>query len=804
MQGQGATAHWLLFRTLAIGGDTMRRITILLSGVGIAALSTAWAPVATPAAAQEVAQLRLEEIVVTSRKREESLLDVPMAISAISRSQLEDLNLKNMADIAKMSPGLFYTDYGANRADRLYRSYIIRGLAVNNSNNFSDGAILFVDGAPVVSGNMPGTLDIERVEILKGPQAAYFGRNTFSGAISVTTREPRNTWGGSAMAEYSSYNSSDVAASVDGPLVKDKVLVRISGEHQTQGGQYKNALDKSQRLGGQKTTSVSGMLKFTPTDALTVKVASSYFVYSDDPGAQVRLIGPQLTCDPGKTGRNTWICGTAPRVYPNQLVFKFLDQRWQDLTLPRSFFQPSLTDHAGLESRNFHINGSISYTFANNWVLESTTSFDQTKAATISDEWYDPNRANQFFGAIPGVRPTWNWLYLIERRFRDFSQEVRVSSDKSSRLRWTLGGNYIKFSTLGDVLGDVPLGAPLVLPGALGEARTWAGFGGVYYDVLSNLEAGFEARYQSDFVRNTPNGTTATPGTPISGTWNSFAPRVSLKYKPTTDTTIYALWSRGTRPGTFNSTLIPGAQPPAVQQQIVALTGAQLQVAQEKLDNFEIGAKARFLDGRGLVTLTGYTGKISNQQIAQGYTITTPSVNVGTVLVNRGTTKLSGIELELAFQVTDELKLEGAFALNNTKITAGADTSVAPLTGGNTNVIGNRLPNAPKTQGNIQATYTRPLTDSLNWYVGAEYIYVGGKFAETANLLSTGAQNLVNARLGVSNDTLRLELWGRNLFANKTPDLISVAFDYNSFIGNALQIALPKRPTYGVRVNYNF
>ena len=379
-----------------------------------------------------------------------------------------------------------------------------------------------------------------------------------------------------------------------------------------------------------------------------------------------------------------------------------------------------------------------------------------------------------------------------------------MSSDKASRLRWTVGGNFVKFSSLGDVLGDVPLGAPLVLPGALGEAHTWAGFGSVYYDLISNLELGVEARYQSDFIKNTPNGTTPTPGTPISGTWNSFAPRVSLKYKPTTDTTLYALWSRGTRPGTFNSTLIPGAQPVAVQQQITALTGAQLLVNSEKLDNFEIGAKASFLDGRGRASLTGYTGKISNQQISQGYTVTTPVVNVGTVLVNRGETKLSGIELELAFQVSQELKVSGAFALNSTKITAGADTSVAPLTGGSTTVIGNRLPNAPKTQGNIDASYTRPLNESLNWYVGAEYIYVGSKFAETANLVSTGAQKLVNARLGVSNDVLRVELWGKNIFANKTPDLISVAFDYNSFVGNALQIALPKRPTYGVRVNYKF
>lgn len=747
----------------------------------------------------------LEEVVVTARKREETLLDVPMSISVIGRSQIEDLNLTSMVDIAKMSPGLFHTDFGSNRADRLVRSYVIRGLAVNNFNNISDGAILFVDGAPVISGNMPGTLDIERVEILKGPQTAYFGRNTFSGAVNVTTREPGDVWGGSIAAGYGSYDSSNLALSVDGPILNDTLFVRVSGEHRTEGGQYKNFFDTSDRLGGQQTDSVSVSLKFVPTERFTAKLAGSYFEYSDQPGAQARLVAPLQNCDPGRTGQNTWFCGDAPEIRADQIIYDFrLDERYRRLTLPLSIFGPGgITDQPGLHSQNLHVHANLEYLLPNEWSLESVTAYNKTQAATIANEFFDPARTNPFAAANPALRNTWNWLYLIERRFEDFSQELRLSSPATDRLRWTLGGNYVTFEATGAVIGDVPLGAPAYFPAALNESRTEAAFGGIYYDLLEKLELGVEARYQSDFVRNTPNSA-AGRGTPVDVTFESFAPRVSIKYEPNPSTTFFALAARGIRPGTFNGPLIAGALPPAVQQQIIAITGAQRDVEEEELDNFEIGVKASFLEGRGFVALTGYQGRIRNQQTSQTFVVTTPAVNVGTVLVNRGETEFSGVELEVDYRATDALRLAAAFALNDTEITRGTDLSIRPLTGGSIQVVGNRLPNAPRIQGNLEASYTRALSGSLNWFAAGEYMHIGSKFAETANLLETGAQDLVNARVGVSSENLRVELWGRNLTDDRSPDLVSVAFDYNTFVNNALQVGLAKKRAFGVRASYKF
>jgi len=784
-----------------------------LFSVGLALVGSCFDLASTTHAQEISSDSKLEEVVVTSRKRVESVLDVPISIDTVTAAEIEDLDLKDMTDIAKMTPGMFYTNFEANRADRLGASYVVRGISLNSYNNFSDAALLFVDGAPVVSGNLPSIDDIERVEVLKGPQAAYFGRNTFAGAISVTTREPSDTWEARAMAEASSYHSSDVSLSVEGPVIPDTVLMRFTTEAHTQGGEYHNWLNTNDTLGGQTTDSFGLTLKITPAvEGLVIRLGADYYTYDDEPGAQARLIDNSLNCDPGHTGRNTWYCGAAPHVQPNQINYDFtITPQYRAEVFPTSIFGGNgIDDHAGVQSNNWHLNAKINYALPYGIDLETITAWDRTEAATISDEWYDPNFYDFFNPAQP-----WNWLYLVEEYKADFSQEFRLTSAKSERLRWTVGGNYLNLkANAGHVAGITPLANPANYPGNIGGSTTYAGFGGLYYDLLAPLELGLEARYQADDVYNDTNG-----GAPLKGTFNSFSPRVTLKYKISPETSVYALYAKGTRPGAFNATLAPGYEPglvtAAAQAAIVAQTGASVNVKEEQIQNYEIGLKTEFLNGRGFATLDGYYGKITNQQIQDAFTVLETVGNetqpyVGDVLVNRGETRLDGIEAEIDFQVSQGLRVSAAFALNNTDILSGPDTSVAALRGCNPavpscdNVDGNHLPNAPRTQGNVQAQYTRPLNAQIKWYVSGEYIYVGTKYAETANLLQTGAQELLNARIGLTGERWKAEIWGKNITNNRTPELVSDAFDYNTFVTNAVEIALPQKPTFGLRANYRF
>lgn len=769
---------------------------IVVGTIGAAVFSTdaAWSQ-----------QLALEEITVTARKRDETLLDVPLAITALSAAQIEKFNLQSMEEMSRMTPGMFYTDWGGTgRQDRASSQYIVRGLSVNSFAQSSASAVLFLDGVPIYSGNTPGTLDIERIEILKGPQTATFGRNTFSGAISVTTRDPGDEWSGRAVMEYANYDSTQLGLSVEGPIVEDKLSFRLSGEARNEGAQYQSS-STSEPLGGQTTTSLWGTLKFTPSDQLEIRAVANLYKYRDDPGAHIRFIAEDHTCDVNGDGDLDWFCGILPEASDNDSHARFIDQRWLDNTIPALQFGDFNTK-PGLKSENFHANLKIAYTLENDILLEATTGYNATKDANIQQEWSNENFANPFFGIIPGVRPDSFWLYSLEGDAEDFSQEFRISSAGDERLRWSIGGNYVYFSDVGAVIGDVSLGAPLVLPGARRQTNTYSAFASVYYDITDQFELGLEGRYQSDKIKDTPRfwATDARgPGTPLTGKWKEFTPRVSLKYEVSDDTMIFALWARGSRPGAFNSNLSPNALAPGVAEAVAAATGAMLEVEQEKLDSYDLGIKSQFMDGRGAMTLTVYTGSITNQQTPQSITLLQPSLFIGTVLTNTGKTNMKGIEFDVSYQLTDEFNVSAAYSLNDTTIKRGDDLSLNSIEA-DVNVIGNRLQQSPKNQGFINGTYTSAFNSSMDWYAGADLVYIGGKYVTKANLLSTGSQHLLNARIGLEMENMRIELWGKNILADETPDQAQKAFDYETFTPTALNIPLPKKTTYGLRVNYNF
>jgi len=373
-------------------------------------------------------------------------------------------------------------------------------------------------------------------------------------------------------------------------------------------------------------------------------------------------------------------------------------------------------------------------------------------------------------------------------------------------LRWSVGANYVKFETVGGLVGDVPLGAPLLLPGNSRTATTTAVFGSVYYDLLSNLELGIEGRSQKDKITDIGNywSTTNTRLKPLKGDWSAFTPRVSLSYKPNTDMTIYGSWARGIRPGAFNANLQSGgAFPDNCIAEIQRVSGAKLEADQEQMDSFEVGFKSRFSEGRGAFSAAVYNGKVKDQQLNQSVTFTTPCLVINSFITNQGEVKFQGVELDASFRITDGLSVSGAYSYTDTEITKGADLGVAAF-GASTNVLGNRLPRAPKNQGYASLSYEGPVNDGMDWYAGVDFVYVGPKFVTSANLANTGSQELVNARIGMKKDKLSVELWGKNILDNRAPDAVFPSFDYDTFTSRAITIALPKKATYGVRMNYSF
>jgi outer membrane receptor protein involved in Fe transport len=249
---------------------------------------------AQPLMAQDSAATEVgsAEIVVTARKRAESLQDVPVSVQAFTAEALEASNILNLEGIAAFSPGVQLFQ----NVDRGYGQVFIRGL--QNTPPVGDTsrelASIFIDGIYFTGGVATiNTDNIERVEIIRGPQSALFGRSTFSGAINFITKTPGNELSADFAATVATYDEYWISGSINAPLIKDKLAARLSGRFRDFGGQYTNALN-GQALGEQQDLTVNGQLYFTPTDRFSAKFTASYTEQRDGPAAAM-LVGRKPT-----------------------------------------------------------------------------------------------------------------------------------------------------------------------------------------------------------------------------------------------------------------------------------------------------------------------------------------------------------------------------------------------------------------------------------------------------------------------------------------------------------------------------
>ncbi len=797
---------------------------------------------------------QLEEITVTARKVEENLMTVPIAITAFSSKEIESMGVKQMTDIALMTPSFNFVNQqgGSGRNDRSSNSLTFRGLYVNNNAGTSAGGLLFVDGTPVIGAQPPSVSDIERVEILKGPQSAYFGRSTFMGAINFVMREPGETYKGKITAEYASFGSNEETISFEGPIVEDKLAARISGRNWVRGGQYTNALNSSEKLGAQSTKSVSATFVAKPTDRLKLKLVANYFADSDGTPAQTTL----ATSPPGNASLfncayagNTrsaggYYCGELPTIdkLPTRLISQ--DSNFtpslQNAIYDASpaiwkIFDPRFLNHFGLERRAFQADFRVDYELESGWSFSSITAYHRDKNSTMIDSTYigDGDQPNFLYSATPGTvantyQPNFTYMRLLQGLTRDWSEEVRVTSPQKERLRGTLGFSYLNAASPGGTVYGVDVRVP-ALAASITRSRllTPAVFGGVYFDVLENLTLSGEARYQWDRVKQIPYvgaaGTllTGVAANQLANTFKSFSPRVSIDYKFAPNSTLYALWSRGYRPGGFNAALFTSPQD-VIDALRAAEPNAGRSYLQEQLDNFEAGIKASFLDGRARATLSVYYDKYKNGQAGASIPVRTATVtNIFNITINSASATLKGYELEGEFQVTEKFKLSGSMALNDSKIST-ANVALYNCTDcnnilGNAKLgLGNRLPTTPKWMWTVSGQYQDHLAGDYDWFGRFDYSHRGMNFTDFSAATWVGASDNVNVRIGVRNETLSIEGFVTNLTQNRVAAAALTGVDVYSFAytaapapfttvqKNAIRMSLPVPRMFGIRASYNF
>ena len=812
------------------------------------------------AQAQQTAQAQvaqLEEIVVTARKREESLQDIPVAVTAFSAAAIESIGLNNLQDLSKFSPGLSVQNQGGGFGGRYIR---FRGMNPTNiSPSFQVGA-LFVDGIFFLGGAQSvGFEDIARVEIIRGPQAAYFGRSTFGGAINYITKDPGTSFGGKLSATYDSRDGYSASGSVDGPL-GDKVGARLSASTNKKGKQY-NANDGGS-LGVEKTGSAAGTLVFRPSDAVNVKFRASYSRDDDGaPTARAFSYAAQGNCPVGtpKTVKNTagvdiagrvntpLHCGAIPfgqRITSNTLlpttpfpaalftggpagqppINAPLDVR--AVLVNNSFNSPLLAnapklDHIGLVRNTERYSMTFDYDLSSAFTLSGNIGRNIQDTNSIRDSDYSDS-------------PT---VYIAAPyAFRDTSAEMRLRYDEGKALRALIGVNGYRqkvnagfanaveatYGFGGTVAAPGSRPQPLANGSSFDKIRTVGIFGSIDYDIMPNLTATLEGRYQDDkvtrFGGTFANGVVELPD-PLRG--KNFLPRAILSYKPMDDMTVYASFARGTLPGDINSNL--ATLTASDRAEAIALLGAiEASVPPEKLDSYEVGLKQTLLDGALRYALTGYYMDWKNQKSSASVFLTTARTQAFRVT---GNSKIKGVEFETNFAATPNLEVGATANYTHARYSQFKLPGNGPIFGVNTlvgyNAKGNTLPRFPAYSGSLSGTWTAGLSGDWDWYLRGDVAYTGKSYIDELNLAWVSSYTTANLRVGVvNNDAFTVELFANNLFDKEAWATGSGGFDLTAFpvqtplfagvtpaavaIARGATLTPIDRQTFGARMTYKF
>ncbi|HYC02978.1 MAG TPA: TonB-dependent receptor [Azospirillaceae bacterium] len=719
------------------------------------------APGAASAQSPQAGAAAMEEIIVTARKRQESLIDVPISVTALTAETIEQAGLTSIKDVARFSPNFSF----AESFGRTFERPVIRGM----SNILGEpNAGIFIDGV-FVSGPISTTdlTNLERVEVIRGPQAALYGRATFAGAVNYITKKPTNDPEGRVSATVAEHDEYELSASHSGPVIEDRLFYYVGARHYEYGGEYRNLGPGGGTVGGEQSRNVTGSLRFTPTDWLE---ATARVSYGEDDDAHIpnslQLSGAN-NCFPAA---NTYYCGVLKAPKSVALNLDLLP----DPGLEREVLRGHLIVNADL--------GGFTLT-------SSTAAYDEHEETQRDADGVPQNISNGAF------------LQVNEADREDFAQEIRLTSPGDQPLRWAVGGYYYEKETNSRGLTLNSTG-PQASRSPPEEVTNKAIFASVEYDLLEGLTATAEARHAWDRIETSGTSTALgrTRTYSLSETFESTTPRFILTWKPAEDMTLYGSVAKGTKPGGYNT----GVQSPAIPDAERQRLSIYETIEEEKAWNYEIGAKAALLGGRARVGASAFYIDWTNQQL----TLTERYTNVNGVgtnlalIVNAGKTEVKGLELEAFLQVSEELSLNLGYGLSDATFEQFNDATNLRLTG-TASVAGNRTPRAPKHSGVATLEYRLPLANGWAVVTRGDVLFEGTRYVQVDNFTETGSSTKVNLRLTLDGGDWQLAGWVKNVTDDRTVSDATRLTDPFNF-RPAYQLALPRGRQFGATGTYRF
>ena len=711
--------------------------------------------VAAPAVAQadsdEEEVRTYDTVVVTAQRREESLQDVPVAVTAFSAEQLERNNVETIQDLALRTPGLI-----VGAADPIQNNFSLRGIGTANGISQSAGGdqsvVVFVDGVYAGRGGTVDldALDLERVEVLRGPQGTLFGKNAIGGLIQYVSRKPSDEPSFFAKATAGNYSKLDLSARANMPL-SDKVFLSLGLANKQRDGYEENETTGND-VNNQNITTARAALRFLPSDDLDI-ILRTDFSWQDQRG------NPRTNnCDETFNG-GVHCEGVNP---DPRIVNAYID--------------------------GYIIRDIQSYSGEVNWDVGFGTLTSLTALRDVDYKFRTPFFSNP-------VNPP-NQIESTDfgkEEASQFSQELRFAFEAmGDRLQGQLGAYYLDedIERRQGQIQDFPapsLTGVAIYPQSI-TASSFAVFGQFDYALTDALTATVGARmtweekeghFQAELLEGPglppPLGTVDGYDVNASEEWDAFTPRFALNWDASDTMMFYASAARGYKSGGFQGLAGTAA-------------GASTPYDPEFAWNYEVGAKTEWLDRRLTLNAAVFKTDYEDLQISQ----LIPLCCV--VVTNAAEAEIKGAEIEFVGRPTDYLQIDGSYSYLDAKFTEyqvpGSDYT------------GNQLPRAPENKVNIGAQLDVPV-GTWSALARIDYSWVDDAYFEASNVPQQrwDAHENIDARLTLTppDSGWAFSVWGKNL----TDELVPT---YVTYFGPYRQTLVPYAPprTYGVSLSYTY
>jgi len=793
-----------------------------------------------------------DEIIVTARKKEETLLDAPIAITAFGELELEEAGFVDIIDISKATPGLFIEEIN-QAAARVNTTPRFRGVFLSTGNRLQQTATVFLDGIYMSGGIQTlGVNELQRVEVIKGPQSALFGRNTFAGAINYITKDPSDEFRADIDLTAATRGEYRLSAGVEGPIVEG-ISYRIGGTFDTNNGHYDNLAVDGTRLGDEEQWSVNGSLLFEPTDSVRVKLRGSYREIDDGAPAVQETTGVTFHNFGGFLETNG-VADLNNSVVPrpngsprSESVFRGtivapdestigLNSGFDTITTMRNAisgdgrfnpatnalasytYNPFNTDTWGLKLDSLRLSANAEFDVSEDITFTLLGGYNEENYGYFSD--FDMTRDLSFSS-------------FIASEIEDFTVEGRLAGNLlDDKLGWTLGASLTDIQIAGNSATINLFGPTIVFGAAFANSRNVTGaetlgiFGSLDYEFNDKWSVTLEGRYQEDEIQE--DGVNAGLPEAISpATITNFLPRGTIRFEPSDSSTLYLTYSEGNLPGGFNPE-VGELNPTDLQTLLAAAPDAGITFGEETLKNYEFGWKQSVADGAGSFNLAAFYMQRGDEifrtieLIAETDPNTPNTTRTVSFNSNGATTDIYGIEIDGAWNVNDNLSLQGSFAYVDAKIDsfpAGAGTGdFGDIFGDAADVAGQVAPRFPPYSGSIGATWEQPfdgISGFDSWFMRGDLYYTGNYWDSNANVAEVEDSVDSNFRAGIRGENVGLEFFVTNLFDEDAP---AAAFNFADlsfanrtqpggffdFGREGAQVALRDKRQVGVRANYTF